>query len=219
MYGSYVYYGDEFGVLQCVDVNTMTPVWSLNTGDNIDATPALDLENGTDLALYTGTTVFNLRRDGSCILRKLNGLTGEEIWSYTVPECTYHTDFELGLEASPVVGQEGISDLVIFTVACGKNGSLVIALNKDDGKVAWQTALPGSAISSPVAVYNEAGDAWIVQAELDGKINLLDAKDGKVLSTVEIDGTLEASPAVYGDMLVIGATGRGKGAVYCFRIE
>jgi len=219
MYGSYVYYGDDFGILQCVDVNTLKPVWSLNTGDNIDATPALDLENGTDLALYTGTTVYNLRREGSCILRKVNGLTGEEIWNYTVPECTYHADYDLGLEASPVVGQESIGDLVVFTVACGKNGSMVVALNKADGTVAWQTALPASAVSSPVAVYNEAGDAWIVQAELDGKINLLNAKTGEVLNTVTVDGELSASPAVYGDLLVIGATGRGKGAVYCFRIE
>ena len=89
MYGSNVYYGDGFVVLQCVDVNTLQPVWSVNPGDNIDATPALDLENGTDLALYTGTTVYNLRREGACVLSKVNGLTGEILWSYTVPECTY----------------------------------------------------------------------------------------------------------------------------------
>ena len=136
-----------------------------------------------------------------------------------MPECTYHAEYELGLEASPVVGQESISDLVIFTVACGKNGSVVIALNKDDGTVAWQTPLAANAISSPVAVYNEAGKAWLVQAEMDGNLHLMDAMTGEVLSTVTVDGTLEASPAVYGDMLVIGATGRGKGAVYCFRIE
>ena len=109
--------------------------------------------------------------------------------------------------------------MVIFTVACGQNGSQVIALNKKDGTVAWQTALPASAVSSPVAVYNEAGDAWIIQAEIDGKINMLDAKTGAVLSTVTVEGEITASPAVYGNLMVIGTTGRGTGAVYCFRID
>ncbi|MBQ8150104.1 MAG: hypothetical protein IJ041_06265 [Clostridia bacterium] len=59
--------------------------------------------------------------------------------------------------------------------------------------MAWQTALPASAVSSPVAVYNEAGDAWIIQAEIDGKINMLDAKTGAVLSTVAAEGEITAS--------------------------
>lgn len=219
MYGSYVYYGDEYGVLQCVDVNTMSPVWSLNLGDNIDATPALDLENGTDLALYTGTTIYNQRKNGSCVLSRIDALTGEVVWSYTVPECKYQADYDLGLEASPVVGQHLMDDLVIFTVACGENGSQVIALHKDDGSVAWQTALSANAVSSPVAVYNEAGDSWIIQAELDGTINLLDGIDGKVIHSVKLDGEIEASPAVYGNLLVIGTAGRDTGGVYCFRIE
>ena len=219
MYGSYAYYGDEYGVLQCVDVNTMSPVWSLNLGDNIDATPALDLEYGTDLVLYTGTTINNQRKNGACVLSRINALTGEVVWSYTVPECKYQADYDLGLEASPVVGQEFMDDLVIFTVACGGDGSQVIALHKDDGSIAWQTTLSSNAVSSPVAVYNEGGDSWIIQAEVNGTINLLDGIDGSVLGTVKVDGEIEASPAVDGNLLVVGTTGRDKGGVYCFRIE
>lgn len=219
MYGSYVYFGDESGLLQCVDVNTMTPVWSFNTGDNMDATPALDLDANGDLSLYTGTTVFSMRREGKCTLRRIDALTGAVVWSYDVPEVEYHTDYDLGLEASPVVGQESISDLVIFTASAGKDGSVVIAMNKADGTVAWQTALPCTTVSSPVAVYNKDGDAWIIQAEMDGKINVLEGKTGTVIGTTTIDAEIEASPAVYDDMLVIGTTGKGKSAIYCFKIE
>ena len=34
MYGSYVYFGDQAGIVQCVNINTMTPVWVVNMGDN-----------------------------------------------------------------------------------------------------------------------------------------------------------------------------------------
>lgn len=34
-YGDYVYYGDDSGVLQCVDLNTMQPVWAISLGDSI----------------------------------------------------------------------------------------------------------------------------------------------------------------------------------------
>ncbi|MEG2701940.1 MAG: PQQ-binding-like beta-propeller repeat protein, partial [Clostridia bacterium] len=218
-YNNYVYYGDQGGIMQCVDINTLTPVWAVNTGDNIDATPALDAEDESTVALYTGNTILNQGKKGVCTIRRLNALTGAEDWSYVVPELAYTTEYEIGCEASPVVGQNAISDLVIFTVTKGAAGADVIALNKKSGTVAWQSALTASAVSSPVAVYNENGDAWIIQAQSDGSIHLMDGKSGEIVNTLKLDGEITASPAVYGNLLVIGTTGKDTGAVYCIKID
>ena len=43
VYNNYVYYGDIGGILQCVDLNTLTPVWAVDTGDSIESTPSLDV--------------------------------------------------------------------------------------------------------------------------------------------------------------------------------
>lgn len=220
MYGSYVYYADKSGILQCVDVNSLTPVWAVNLGDDVEATPALDMEDESTVALYTGNTILLKRKQGVVNLNRINALTGEIEWTYEVPDVKYQSGADIGLEASPVVGQNGISDLVIFTITNGKEGSRTIALDKKTGALKWQADFTAEAYSSPVAVYNENGDAWIVQALYDGTVNLLNASNGQVLDTLTLpDAQIKASPAVYNDLLIIGTTGKKNSAVYCIRIN
>jgi len=78
-----------------------------------------------------------------------------------------------------------------------------------------------------VAVYNENGDAWLVQAEESGKIHLMNAKTGKIVNSLQLTPVenpdakivLEASPAVYGNLMVIGTMGTNAGGVYCIKID
>ncbi|MBR2053573.1 MAG: PQQ-binding-like beta-propeller repeat protein, partial [Clostridia bacterium] len=137
-------------------------------------------------------------------IRKLDALTGEEMWSYTI-RCDYNKSQLSGVKASPVVGQNGIDDLVIFTVNMVKDGgSRTIAFNKADGSVVWTHDMEAESISSPVAVYNAAGQAWIIQADGEGTLYMLDGRTGRTLSTLQLNGKIEGSPAVYKDVLVIG---------------
>jgi len=220
MYDNYVFYADRYGILQCVDINTMSSVWAIDTGDKTDATPALDMEESGLLALYTGNTYYRRYKSSVCNLRKVDGLTGEVLWTYDVPDLTYNADYDVGLVASPVVGQESISDMVIFTATNGKHGCSVLALNKKDGSLIWRKDFEGQGHSSPVAVYNENGDAWILQALGNGNIVLMKADNGEVLDTLALEGAeITASPAVYGNLLVIGTTGKTNSAVYCIKIH
>ncbi|MCE5342394.1 MAG: PQQ-binding-like beta-propeller repeat protein [Eubacteriales bacterium] len=219
MYGSYVYFADQTGILQCVDINTLTPLWAADTGDNTDATIALDMENDTGVALYTGNTIVNQGRSGVCTIRRYDALSGKEAWAFQVPDLTYSATAGVGCYASPVVGQNTVSDLVFFTVTNGTSGATVYALTKATGDVRWSKALETPAVSSPVAVYNLAGDAWLVQAESDGKLHLMDAVTGKILNTLQLDGIVEASPAVYRDVLVITTTGVDTSTIYGIKLE
>ena len=91
---------------------------------------------------------------------------------------------------------------------------MLIALDKETGKPAWRRPLSSYSYSSPVAVYNEEGRGWIIQAANDGKMELLDGLTGAVVSTLQIEGEINASPAVYKGTLVIGTQGKGTSYIY-----
>ena len=227
MYESYIFYADKSGLLRCVDTSTMQTVWAVETGDAVEAAISLDLDDEGNLWLYTANELTNGTK-GDSEIRCYNAMTGEQRWELdvNVSKNKKKTSWTPGVKASPIVGQNSLSDLVVFTVSCvTANGagtlgesqamdSCVVALNKTTGKVAWSANLGGYTESSPVAVYNEAGDAWIIQCRQDGTVLLLEGLTGKTVSTLEVEGSINASPAVYGSTLVLGTTGKGKSYIY-----
>ncbi len=219
MYANYIFSADGYGIIRCTDVNTMKTVWAFDAGDNTDAAMALD-ETEDGLFLYTGNTAFSrLKKNDPVSIRKINALTGEEVWKYQIL-CVKNTKDEYsGCKASPVIGQNDLKDLVFFTVnRVSDSGASLVALNKDTGSMVWKFDMEES-ISSPVAVYNEAGNGWIIQADSKGNLYFLDGKTGYLNSTYTVEnGKFEASPAVYKNLLVIGTCSR-EPKLYCFEIH
>jgi len=219
MYGPYAFYADKQGILRAVDTTSMRAVWAFDTGDNTDASPALDLGEDGTLALYTGTTVHaRTRRGGEAVLRRVDALSGAEVWAVKV-KAKYDQAERGGLKASPVVGQGQIDHLVIFTLNLTEEGGAIIALNKQTGQEAWRLPLSAGAISSPVAVYTPDGQARIVQADLQGRLYLIEGATGQVLHTLDLGGAVEGSPAVYNDILVVGTASRDNHKMYGIRLE
>ena len=211
IYGNYAYYGDYYGLLQCVDLNTLSPLWAVNLGDTIISTPALDVLEDGSVALYISTNRYSSE---AAKVFKINALSGEIIWEYALEG----GERNFGFKASPVIGQNSLSDVVIYTASKSKELSTVFALNKNSGNVVWSTDLTTPTSSSPVAVYNEKGEAWILQAQENGEIHLLNSK-GVIKNTLKLEGEITASPAVYGDLMVIGTTGRNTGGLHCIQIK
>lgn len=220
MYDKYIYMADTYGLLQCVDSDTMTTVWAADMGDNTDASIALDMDGDTGVSLYTGNTAYSrlgTKKDVS--ICRLNALTGETIWEYNI-KCQKSNDQLSGCKASPVIGEKGIDDLVVFTVNMLEGGgSRVIALKKDSGAVVWTFDMDSNAISSPVAVYNEAGKAWIIQGDEGGNLYLLDGQTGSLRNTLNLGGKIQGSPAVYKDILVIGTCSKDNAFMYGIQIQ
>ena len=218
MYNTYVYVADGYGIIRCVDTDSMRTVWAFDAGDNTDAAMALDLD-GKDLSLYTGNTAFQRMAKGAPVtIRRINALTGEEVWKYEISCVKDNTSETSGCKASPVIGQNDLSGLVFFTVnKVTEGGSRLVALNKDNGQVVWEFSM-GESISSPVAVYNKAGNGWIIACDGDGKVYILDGLTGYLNSDMQVDGAIEASPAVYNNMLVIGTCSKNP-KMYCFTIK
>ena len=220
MYDKYIYTADTYGVIRCVDSDTMKTVWAMDGGDNIDAAMALDMDSESSVSLYTGNTAYNrLGSKKEVTIRRMNALTGETLWTYEI-KCDYDKNQLSGCKASPVIGQNKISDLVYFTVnKVNGGGSKLLALDKQTGRLVWEYAMKDESISSPVAVYNGSGDAWIIQGDQGGNLTMLNARTGAVKSTINLGGPIEASPAVYKDYLVVGTCGRDSANMICVKIE
>ena len=219
MYNQYVFMADSYGALRCVDTNNMSTVWAVDTGDNTDAAIALDFDENGTLWLYTGNTnAYRLvKKDVS--IRRINAMTGEIDWTYGV-SCVHDKTEMSGCKASPVIGQHTVSHLVFFTVnQLTEGGSKIVALDKKTGSVVWQYLFTAEAVSSPVAVYNEAGDSWIIQADQSGILHMFDARSGTHLSQLDLGGDIQGSPAVYKDILVIGTCSRDNAKLYGIQLK
>ena len=231
MYDRYVFYADMGGILRCVDTNYLAPVWAVDTGDSVMAAVALDQPDLETLDLYTAN-MLSLRKTGAAQIRKYNALSGKELWTTEIGVAkNTKTKEDVGVKASPVIGQKGLKDLVYFTVTgLSKEGcatlevpedtkAALVALEKDTGKIRWVSPLGDRCESSPVAVYDTEGNGWIIQCVEDGTILLLDGLTGRTLDKMTVNGKIQASPAVYNDIMVIGTTGKGTEFVYGIRIK
>ena len=231
MYDKYVFYADMGGILRCVDTNYLKPVWAVNTEDAVMAAVALDLNGSDGLDLYTANMLTN-RKKGGTQIRRYDALSGKEIWTVEIGVAkNTKTREDVGTKASPVIGQNGLSDLVFFTVTgLDEEGrtmlgvsedtkAAVAALEKETGKIRWAKGLSDRSESSPVAVYDKEGNGWIIQCAEDGTILLLDGQTGMQQAELQIEGKIKASPAVYNDIMVIGTTGKGTEFVYGIKIR
>ena len=231
MYDRYIFYADMGGVLRCVDTNYLTTEWAVETGDSVMAAVALDLSAGDTLDLYTAN-MLSLRKSGPAQIRKYNALTGKEIWTLEIGVSkNSKTKEDVGVKASPVIGQNSLKGLVYFTVTgLNEEGraalevaegtkAAVVAIDKETGEVRWAKGLSDRTESSPVAVYDADGNGWIIQCAESGEILMMEGKTGKVVAELQLDANIQASPAVYNDYLVIGTTGKGTSYVVGIRIK
>jgi outer membrane protein assembly factor BamB len=207
-YKNLLYVADNGGNIQCINLTTMQPVWFLSGHDDTDATLTIEEENGTPF-LYTGSEVDKQGTKGYAYVRKINGLTGSVIWEkkYSCFSLKGKHPVNGGMLATNVLGKKSASHLAVFTLArYGTfNGGLMVALDKKSGKEVWRWNMSSYAWSSPVDVYDSNGRMYLIQADSVGKVHLLDGKSGKHMSAISLGANIEATPAVFGNMMVVAS--------------
>lgn len=210
-YRNFIYFADNSGLLQCIDVNKMEPVWLRYVNDDTDSTLVLEEESENIAYLYTACEVDLQGPGGLCYIRKINAFTGKVEWEVSL-ECFHDTNTNGGAMATPVLGKNEISNLVIFNIAkpdgTVNNGSRLIALDKDTGETVWSVDFKHYSWSSPVAVYDRNGRAYLVYCDSIGSMKLIEGKTGRVLDSVSLELNIEASPAIFGNMVVVGTRGQ-----------
>ena len=120
-YGGYAWFADNSGLLTCLDLNAMKPEWLLDTGDDTDATIALEREADGRLALYTVNQVDKQGAAGRCTVRRVDAMTGISDWSFSV-NCTSDGDNGGGGFASPAVGSGAYGEYVYFNICLPQGG-------------------------------------------------------------------------------------------------
>ena len=183
------------------------------------------------LDLYTANMLMN-RKKGNAQIRRYDALSGKEIWCTEIgvaKDTKGKTDS--GCKASPVIGENKLKGLVYFTVTGlnddgrsklnvhGDAKAALMALEKETGKIVWAYGLSDRSVSSPIAVYDSDGNGRIIQCAWDGSIIMVDGLTGELVTRITVDGNIEASPAAYNDIMVIGTTGKDTEHIYGIRIQ
>ncbi len=208
--GNYLYISENGGMFFCIDLNTMELVWAQDTKDDSNSTPVFEKVSNTEGYLYTAPSLHwtkDTNNQGTISIYKLSATTGEILWEkpYNV-----HTVSGVsgGVQSSPLLGKPGtkLEGLIYYAIArtnTVKAGTLV-ALDTATGQEAWRLDMDYYAWSSPVGVYDAEGNGYVVLCDSNGTAHFVDGVTGQVVDTLYLGGLVEASPAVYNNMIVVG---------------
>ncbi|MEG2360728.1 MAG: PQQ-binding-like beta-propeller repeat protein [Christensenella sp.] len=209
---NYLYIADNGGNLMCIDLNTMKLVWAQDVVDDTNGSPVMSVEDNVPY-IYIATslhwTASRRLKLGDVPIFKINAITGEYVWRHTYL-CNTVAGISGGVQATCINGKHSISDLVIFPVARTPQVrvGIIAALDKKSGKEVWRYNCGQYAWSSPVDVYDQEGNAFIVTCNSAGEVALIDGRTGKLIDSLNLGSNIEASPAVFGNMLVVGTRGQ-----------
>lgn len=211
-YKQYLYLADNGGNMICLNINTMQLVWTQDTKDDTNASPVFEITEHGEKYLYVAPSLhWQMNKatwTGEISVFKLNAMNGEIVWKKPY-EAHSVNGVSGGVQATPVLGRGKIKDLLIVPIARTplKRQGLLVALDKETGQERWVLDMPNYAWSSPVAVYANDGNAYIIQCNSKGDMMLIDAINGTVLDRINLGSNIEASPAVFENTVVVGTRG------------
>ncbi len=214
---------DNGGHMICLDLNNLTPVWVQNTLDDTNCTPVFELEGAEHHPyVYTSTSFHGgwraaTDRTARIPIWKVDAVNGKVVWENNDFECETISGVSGGVQGTMAIGKNKLSDMIFVPVAMteGSKGKLV-ALSKADGRQVWCCDFLGYPWSSPVTVYDDAGNGYIIQCNKSGYIHLIDGMTGAILFEMSLGSNIEASPAVFDNTVVVGTRG---GLIYGLKIK
>ena len=207
---NYLYVSENGGMFYCVDLNTMALLWAQDTKDDSNASPVYQSAGEDQGYLYTAPSLHwtkNQDGSGSVSLYKLDAITGQILWE--VPMAVYTEEgVSGGVQATPLLGKAGsdLDNMVFYSVSRTPNRGtgVLIALDADSGQELWRYTTDFFAWSSPVAVYDQSGKGYVILGDSGGKLHLLDGATGQLLHMLRLNGNIEATPVIFGDIMIIG---------------
>ena len=209
--GEYLFAADNGGVLLCFNANTMELIWAQNVRDDINASPVFEWGENSKGYLYVTTSMEY--GGGNSYVFKIDAETGEIVWAKKYSNIMKDSEVSGGILGTPMLGKKGTSaeDLIIFPV--GKtdmsSAGILVALDTETGKTVWEKQMNSYAWSSPTAIYSKDSKAYVLSGIATGNLYLIDARSGETIDTLSLDSTIESSPVVFENSIILGTRGRG----------
>lgn len=191
-YGEYVFFTDNGGRLQCVNLNSMSLEYVADVNEDADATVVID-ESYQDntIYLYCASQVKNPTMEekyGYTYHKCIDGLTGALKWEQKWIASSGDENSSGGTLATPQVGRGNVSNLVFYSM----NLAALSSITSVQKEPAVQNAA-GEQESQPKDAYT-----------LGGKIVAYNKRTGELVWTIEQTADYWSSP-----VLVYTESGRG----------
>ena len=221
--GRYLYISENGGMFFCIDLDTMSVVWAQDTKDDSNSTPVFEWdESGETGYIYTAPSLHwtaSNSNTGEMSIYKLNAKTGEIVWEYKY-NCHTVSGVSGGVQSTPLLGKKGTDQegLIFYTIARTPkaHSGVMVALNTTTGEVVWEKSMDNYTWSSPAPIYTNTEKSYLVLCDSVGNVSLVESATGNTLSTINIGSNIEASPAVFGNTIVVGTRGQ---RIYGIKVE
>ena len=216
---NYGYFADNEGFVICINLNNLQPVWVYRNHDDTDASVVVVEENGTPF-VYTGCEIDSQGGEGFSWFTKLNGLTGEVVWSTKIEGRCINGEkkIEGGMFSTPLIGHGDCEGMIFSNFCLHKSDRLgeFVAFDSKTGETIYRVPLKQYSWTSPIAVYNENNELFIFTGDTSGNVYLFRGKTGERLFTTNVGYNFEASPIIIGNKVVCGSRGTN---IYKMSIE
>lgn len=197
--GDTLYFANSGGLVQGWDIAGLRDgvepqrVFRFWTGDDTDATIVVDGEGMLYVASQWQRFTDRAREVGQVMKLDPSRPADPLVWSVHDRGTA-----RAGVWATPALHRD-----VLYVPT---DGGRLLAIDRDTGVVRWEKQLSGPVWQSPVVV-----DDVLLQADCTGTLRAYDVSDTEVeppeLWMVQLDGCVEATPAVWGGSIYVGTRG------------
>ncbi len=208
----HLFIADNGGDFLCIDLNTLTIDWRFDCLDDTNCTGVLEVDGTGHPYIYLSTS-FHLGWRGWDTVEipvwKIDAVTGQEVWHQSY-QCHSVEDLSGGVQASLSLGTGPLEGLLYVAVARypGYEDGTLVALETDTGRERWMYHSDSYSWSTPVTFYDTDGNGYVLYTSCyNGKMFLLDGLTGDVCDVFEFGCTMEATPIVWDNTVVVGTRG------------
>ena len=213
------YFTDNGGNVFCADLRNMKPRWHFFNIDDSDASPVISIENEIPFVLI-GNEVDKQGSEGFGYLRKLNGLSGKEVWRFE-KKCYSSIGEKVnngGMLSTALVGKEKAANMIytIFSRTDLHGAGMLVAVDKTNGNLIFEVPLSRYSWVSPIAIYDQNGNPTLYVPTVNGFVLLIDGITGEVIFNQDMGCIFESSPIAWNNRIIQPARGN---KIFSFVIE
>ena len=205
----HLFVADNGGDFICLNLNTLEIEWHFDCLDDTNCTGVLEVDETGHPYIYLSTS-FHLGwrswTTATIPVWKIDAVTGKEVWhrDYT---CYSEEGLSGGVQGSLSLGEgplEGILYVSMGRYPTAGTGQL-LALDAETGEQLWNFTSDSYSWSTPTCFYDTAGNGYVLYAScIQGSLFWVDGRDGTLIDTFPFRCTVEASPVVYNNTVVMG---------------